>query len=202
VYDLRLSLIDVLNFGDRWMLITSVTPAIASDLEQPLSSRDFIFMAGLQVRNQVRSTLSWGVGLASGLYFGLPQLVPVLSLDWRPNGKWSLNALLPSEASVWYAASSRVNVGLQGRLDANFYNLQVEDDVPEDETPVSDPKARFLSVSFGPVLGVTLTDGASLQLQVAYHVGGRFELYDGRDKVETADREPGALFRLVFSVGR
>jgi hypothetical protein len=100
---MRLSLIDVRRIDRRWMLITTVTPGIASDLEQALEWKDWIFMGSIQVRRQVRRTLSWGAGLAYANYFGQPQVLPVLSLNWRDEGKWSLEALLPSKAGVWYA---------------------------------------------------------------------------------------------------
>jgi len=197
LYDLRLSLIDVRRIDRRWMLITTVTPGIASDLEQSLGRKDWIFMGNLYIRKQVRRTLSWGVGLAYANYFGQPQILPVLSLNWRDEGKWNLEALLPSKAEVWYAMSSDVKVGLQGRLEGNRYRSHAELG-----TSLDDPRYRFSTLSLGPLLDFAVKDGASLQLQVAYQARSRFELYDGDDKIATLDREPGAVFRLAFKMGR
>ncbi len=87
---------------ERWKLVISVAPGIASDLEGELSTYDFTLSAivGAMRAFGEKNNFTLGAGLAYTWDFGDAFPMPFLYVDWNIGSKLNINGILPTNLAI------------------------------------------------------------------------------------------------------
>ncbi|TAI47200.1 hypothetical protein EW142_10970 [Flagellimonas allohymeniacidonis] len=86
------------SLGKNWKLQSEIAPSLASNLENGLSTRDWVLnqSVGLVKEwNGPNRKVSLKFGAGRGTFFGKPQFVPILKYGISHGNKWSLNLGFP-----------------------------------------------------------------------------------------------------------
>jgi hypothetical protein len=107
----------------RWALASMLSTGINSDLED-LGSHDLFINGGLLFIKTYSPRLS--IGFGGGIYNALntPMLLPGLMLVWQTTGKFKVNINLPSEVSVAYDATEKIELKMAFRPKNVYYNVK------------------------------------------------------------------------------
>lgn len=177
------------RFSEKWSVMATVTPGLASDLEGDLTIDDLNFQSVLAFIRTVNPKFAYGVGAVYSTEFGEPIPLPVLMFDWNNGGKLSWMTILPIGSEFWYAPSERVHLGLLLGVGGNKYQGD------PDLFAVDDPEMRYSVVTIGPSARLAVSRAFLLQVDagiIGYH---RFEFYDGNDKISTFNLKPSLFLR-------
>lgn len=150
------------SFNREWLLVTSVTPTLASDLERKLSWDDLLMQAALLLRRKAGTNWKYGVGLSYNTGFGRPLLMPIAELSYRKL-PWTVSALVPvSVQAMYHSPNDAWRAGLLVSLEGSYFHLGIGDLLPG--SPAALRHAEYTRVNMGPVLDIRLRGPVRLEL--------------------------------------
>lgn len=124
VFDLNLGYIT--KWNDNWRLITIVTPRLASNFTNGVSSDDFFFNATAtfwKEQNKAEKPFRIILGLSYNSTTGLPFPLPLISYYKRFHPKWSYTLGIP-RMNFKYHPTERHTLQMALLLDGYFINIQ------------------------------------------------------------------------------
>lgn len=142
-----LSLIQVLS--EKVKVIVTAKPAISSDLEESISTDDFLFLGSAMINKRVSKSFSWGLGLAYTTRFGKPLALPIVEIRHK-KGNFKFVARIPSKIeALWSTKSGKVSYGVKAAVNGSQFNLSSSRNNPAGNI-------RFSRINLGPMVNYQL----------------------------------------------
>jgi hypothetical protein len=182
---------------ERWKLVMSVVPGIASDLEGELSTYDFTLsaIAGAMRAFGEKGTFTLGAGLAYTWDFGDPFPMPFLYVDWNIGSKLNINGIIPANLAITYKLLSFIDVGLLASIDGNRYHGD------PDKFGVDNPQMKISLATVGPNVQIHFTEWLHLNLEGGYTIIRNFSFWDGPTEDSNYDMENTFYLRASTVIG-
>ena len=182
---------------ERWKLVISVAPGIASDLEGELSTYDFTLSAivGAMRAFGEKGNFTLGAGLAYTWDFGDPIPMPFLYVDWNIGSKLNINGILPTNLAITYKLFSFIDVGLLASIGGNRYHGD------PDKFGVDNPQMKYSLATVGPKVQIHFSKWLHLNLESGYTIFRNFSFWDGPTEASNFDMENTFYFRASTVIG-
>ncbi|MBT5871785.1 MAG: hypothetical protein HOH43_00090 [Candidatus Latescibacteria bacterium] len=195
IHDLNYTLSIQHGFSEKWALLASVTPGLASDFNASLSGGDFNFQAVTAFIRTKSPRFSYGFGAVYSTQFGQPIPLPVIALNWNNGGKLRWDTILPVSSEFWYTASQKLNLGLLFGLNGNTYNTDSR------LFAVPDPQLRYFTLTLGPSIGYRLSSILRVKVEGGLVGVQQYQLYSGNTKQSSLNLKPSSFVRIGLSLG-
>lgn len=195
IHDLNYTLSVQHGFSEKWALLASVTPGLASDFNAYLSVGDFNFQAVTAFIRTRSPRFSYGFGAVYSTQFGQPIPIPVIALNWNNGGKIRWDTILPVSSEFWYAASEKLNIGLLFGLNGNNYNLDSR------LFAAPDPQLQYFSLTLGPSIGYMLSGILKVKLDGGLVGVQQYQFYSGNTQQSSLNLKPSSFVRIGVSLG-
>jgi hypothetical protein len=181
--------------GGKWTLLAGITPTLASDLKEGLSSDDFLLQASLLASAKLNDKWTLGGGAVYTTQFGDPRFLPALQLRYRKH-KHFINVLLPSYVNYLYRVGEQEKLRLGLRLETNGGNFNVLNSDYTEVIPNNINKIIYSRVNMGPVVNFHVTEAIMLEAFGGLGAARKFKLKGTDNKVFKADAESGGFFNI------
>lgn len=170
-----------LQWNEEWGTFVIVYPGIHSDMEN-VSGSD-IYFSGVALGSY---RFSEDFLLSAGMYyddsFGLPQLLPMLGIQWRISEVLTLDSLLPQYTVFSWRVDSRLAIGLKFNVAGNQYRLSKS-------KPWKDTVVKYTQIMTGPFVDFTLVGNLVLRLEGGFVINREFEFRDDDTSAKLWDGE-------------
>jgi hypothetical protein len=112
------------KIGNGWQVNLQAKPGIASNWQSGINSKDFLFQGFGYLSKAFKEdeSLVLGLGLSYNTLLGKPAFLPLIDFYWQTE-KFKIDAFLPYYGGIYYLPSQKIEIGLQGRMQGNRYNL-------------------------------------------------------------------------------
>ncbi|WP_430815504.1 DUF6268 family outer membrane beta-barrel protein [Carboxylicivirga sp. RSCT41] len=158
---------------NRWRLVATVTPTLASDFKNEISSEDLIVQSAAILSKRSSPFFEYGFGAAFSTRFGRELLVPVLSLTYK-NERWGTFMFLPAYISQYYHFDqSRVGFSLSTYGNVYNYTPDIKGDYELD-------KLGYSRINIGPEFRTRLWKDVHINVSTGITVRNRLESINGR----------------------
>ncbi|MEA1927624.1 MAG: DUF6268 family outer membrane beta-barrel protein [Candidatus Auribacterota bacterium] len=170
-----------LQWNEEWGTFVIVYPGIHSDMEN-VSGSD-IYFSGVALGSY---RFSEDFLLSAGMYyddsFGLPQLLPMLGIQWRISEVLTLDSLLPQYTVFSWRVDPRLAIGLKFNVAGNQYRLSKS-------KPWKDTVVKYTQIMTGPFVDFTLVGNLVLRLEGGFVINREFEFRDDDTSAKLWDGE-------------
>jgi hypothetical protein len=182
---------------ERWTLVISMVPGIASELDGELSTYDFTLSAivGAMRAFGEKNNFTLGAGLAYTWDFGDPIPLPFLYVDWNISSKLNISGILPANLAITYMLFSFIDVGLLASIGGNRYHGD------PDKFGVDNPQMKYSLATVGPKVQIHFTKWLHLNLEGGYTIFRNFSFWDGPTEVSNFDMENTFYLRASTVIG-
>jgi hypothetical protein len=177
------------QWNEKWNVLVSLKPTLASDFEEKLSSDDFIFQGAVTATRKLSSTFKIGGGFAYSARLGNPRLIPLVNLQYKKK-RHEINALFPINAKYTYSLlpSNKLELGVKYNLNGGNFNVYSEDN--------SIDKINYSRVNFGVLANYQLTKILRLEAFGGLSAGRKYSLIDTDDTTYDFDSESAPFFSV------
>ncbi len=183
------------SLSPKWMLAVIVTPGLASDFGDKLSTDDITFEAILGLIRKTRKMNDFGFGLAYMRDFGRPLPLPFLYFTWQISPKLKANGLLPNNINLIYTPHKVIDLGLSLMMTGDRYHGD------PDKYGIDNPQLEYSEGTVSPMVQIHFTKWMHLNLEGGFAFARNFEFLDGNDKILSYDLKPTGYFRTGFVLG-
>jgi len=158
------------QWDEEWGTYVILYPGIHSDMDD--ISGDDIYFSGAALMSY---TFSDAFLLSAGLYyddsFGIPQLLPMLGVQWRISDGLTLDAALPQFLVFAYQVIPELAIGLKYNVEGNQYRLS-------EGKPWKNTIVKYTQILTGPFVDLSLADHLVLRIEGGVAVNREFEFRD------------------------
>lgn len=162
------------DYGNGWSSTHVLFPRVSSAFKQ--DRRAFQIGTAQLIQYKASPTRSWGFGVYLNTEEQGPLLVPVFSYFYRsPDGKWELNALLPSRADLNIRFHHKLSGGLAFDGLGNSFAM--------DMAPYGKSYVQRASNDLSVYLQYPLTPSLLFAVRGGYSFFRSFRIYDAEDTV-------------------
>ena len=164
------------SWNEKWSLVASLKPTIASDFEQKLSSDDLIFQGTVIATRKIKDKLKIGIGILNSTRWGSPMVLPMVNLHYK-NRRHKVKGLLPLKIKYMYAfPKEKISLGIgYARNGANF-NIS-------DSKITGINKINYSRANIGLLAHYKLTKIFRLEANGGMSTGRIYRLIDGDNNV-------------------
>lgn len=187
------------NLNQKWTVIAVLTPTLASDFEEKLSSDDFLFQGTLLLSRKLNDKWTLGGGAVYTTQLGTPQFLPAVQLRYA-NEKHFISVLLPSVANYLYRIDEKQKWHVGFRLATNGGNFNVNNHDFTEVIPNSIDKLIYSRVNLGPVVNYQLTKSLQLEVFGGMSAGRKYKLEAASKVFTNYNAENGGFFNLSLFV--
>ncbi|WP_155839599.1 DUF6268 family outer membrane beta-barrel protein [Aquimarina latercula] len=171
----------------NWLLTAALSPAIASDFKEDLSSDDFNITASINFIKMNSPTFQYGFGLAYSNQFGRDLIVPYPFISYQKN-RLKLQMILPRISILYSNTKKTMEYGLEGVYTGGVYNV---------EDSANGNYIRQQTFNFGPKLNLKLNKSLLLSAATGYSMGRVWEYVDENyDATRDLSTESNFFFNL------
>lgn len=170
-FQLTVGLIQVLP--QRWQLIWTVLPTLASDFGEPLHKDDFILQLSALAKKRSSANVEYGFGVAYTSQFGKPLVVPLFNLT-RKVGPWLTVMVLPSYAMHAYQFNEATQLGFKAAVYGNLFNVNYENTPPGYDLN----RVSYSRITIGPEFQQKIIGDLFLTVGAGFAVRNKLEIQD------------------------
>ena len=187
------------SWSPKWSWMIKLRPTISSDLEENISSDDFLFLGSTLITRRVSDKLLIGAGLAYTTQTGDPIFIPVAKLKHETK-KNLIDVFFPSYIKYLrkMGQTGKIQIGAMAALDGGNFHVTFNEFVPSDPRTIDELIYRRINV--GPTANIKLTKVLQLELFGGYASGRKFQFSDSADKEIDFDTENGLFFQVGLSI--
>jgi hypothetical protein len=173
----NLSIIQTLT--DKWKVAAMLTPSLASDFKDKLSSNDFFMQGALVGIRKLNDFSSLGGGITYTTKLGSPLLLPAVYFSYY-KGRQKVNIQLPMLADYAYSldAKDKLNAGFRMTLNGTNFHVTGDDDI---NSHVNVDKLRYSRINAGPVISYKICKTLMLEATGGISVARKFEFMAAGD---------------------
>ncbi len=168
----------------QWKLIFNITPTLASDFHNNLSSEDFTFQISALATKRSSQNVQYGFGLAYTSRFGNLTIIPLFSLTYKRD-KWLTLAVIPAYVGQYFEFNDKYKVGVKAAVGGDLYNVNFD----EINSPLNLNKFSYSRVTLGPEFVFKLIG------DLYVNAGGGFTV---RNVFEVEDRQQNKKLEFTF----
>lgn len=182
------------KWNEQWILLVNLRPTIASDLEEKLSSDDFVFQGAIMVTKVINDKVNIGAGLVNSTRWGAPIVVPALNIRYKTK-KHTINALLPLKVKYTYSLlpNEKLKLGAKYTLNGASFNIS--------DTEISEiDKINYSRANIGGLISYKLTNILRLEAYGGVSMRRVYRLVDTKKNVHNFDSEDAPFFNIGFSL--
>jgi len=178
---------------NNWKVVATVTPTLASDFEESLSSEDLIVQSAVILTKRSSPYFEYGFGAAFSTRFGREMYLPLASMTYK-KGRWGLFMLLPAYVSQYYHfKDSRLGLTLSSFGNVYNYTNDVSDQHDLD-------KMGYTRINIGPEYRTQLFKDVHLGLSTGVTVRNRLEsISDGMSEFDLSTQQK-FFFKIELSI--
>lgn len=182
------------KFGKGWQVQLQAKPGIASDWQNDLQGDDFIFQGFGIIGKYFKEdeSLFIGLGASQNTLLGEKMLLPVLDFYWK-TGKFKFDGTFPFKGGVYFLPTEKLEIGLQGRIQGNRYNLNYADNALSQAVAYS-------TIFGGLALQWKFYKNFALNTEFGINANRTYEVLNGQDK-KVIDTDPKKFESMFWSVG-
>jgi hypothetical protein len=166
----NLSIIQSLT--DRWKVAAILTPSLASDFKDKLSSSDFFMQGALIGIRKLNDFTSLGGGISYTTQLGSPLLLPVVYFRYYKD-RQKVNIQLPMLADYAYSVDPKDKLNVGFRMGLNGTNFHVTSDDINSHIDVNE--LRYSRINAGPVISYKICNVLKLEATGGLSVARKFE---------------------------
>lgn len=181
------------TWNEKWSLVASLKPTIASDFDQKLSSDDLVFQGSVTAMRKINDRLKLGFGIANSTRWGSPITIPVVSLQYKSH-RHKLEGVLPAKIVYTYALPKekwQLGIGYT-RSGANF-NIS-------DTNIGAFDKINYSRANIGLSANYRLTKLLRLEAHGGVSAGRIYRLIDSDNNVLDFDSKASPYFSLGIAL--
>lgn len=147
------------RWNEDWLMMTQLSPTLASDFNKPLNSEDFRMLGLLLVSKKTSDNKRLGGGLVYTTRLGKPLLVPLFQYK-LDNAKHHFQLFLPAMITYAYTVDSkkRLDVGVKLGVNGAYFNT-----ANDKYSDVEVDKLNYVRLNFGPEISYRLTNMLKLE---------------------------------------
>ena len=187
------------KWNEKWLIIAGVSPTLASDFKEKISSDDLIFQGNFLVSKKVSMQFTIGGGLIYTTQLGKPRLLPALQVQYQTD-KHQLTALLPSFLSYHYKVgkNEKLRIGFRTALNGGNFNVSAQGFPGTVSSPIN--KVIYSRANLGPVINYQLTK--IIQFEAFGGISGarKYRLEDSDQADYKYDSKTSAFFNIGFAI--
>jgi hypothetical protein len=195
-YSIEYSAFMIDSLSQKWSMVLSIAPGLASDFEGDISSDDLTLQVIFGYIKTYSEKLKMGYGLAYMRDFGTPIALPFIYVDWMINEKLKLNGIIPTGLDLAYTYNEKIDMGLSFSITGNRYHGD------PDIHGVENPQMEYSEGTLSPRISYhILPQLLHLNLEGGYAFYRNFEFLDGDQTIDSYDLDPVAYFRMSLVLG-
>ena len=158
------------QWDEEWGTFIVLYPGIHSDMDD-ISGDDFYFSGAALISYTFSDTFLLSAGLYYDDSFGLPQLLPMLGVQWRISDSLTLDAALPQFLVFAYRVIPELAIGLKYNVEGNQYRLS-------EGKPWKNTIVKYTQILTGPFVDLYLSDHLVLRIDGGLVIAREFEFRD------------------------
>ena len=169
-------LVSLYKYNKKWAFLVSLKPKLASEVNQKLSLKAFVFQGTVMAMKNVNENFKYGFGIINNTGWGTPTILPAVNLRYT-NNRHSLNAILPLRMKYTYSflSNKELKIGLLCNWKGANYNIS-ENDVFQ-ITKINQLKGNIASL-----INYKVTKMLQLELNTNVSASRKYFLADSQKK--------------------
>ena len=169
----------VQKLKNYWSYALGVSPTLASDFNEKISSNDFNYEANAVMFKRVNPYLKLGLGTTYTTVFGKGIFVPIINVVYKKN-KWLTNIYIPQSIVQSYQINAKSNIALAANLTVNLYNVRFEEFLDASKYD----KILYSHINLGPRYQHKLFDDLYLYLSGGISIRNLLEVQNQNFEVQ------------------
>lgn len=166
------------SLTDKWSVAATLTPSLASDFKDKLSSEDFFMQGALLGIRKLNDFTSIGGGISYTTKLGSPLLLPVVYFRYYRD-RQKVNIQLPMLAEYAYSLDEKDKLNAGFKMGLNGTNFHITGDDINSHTDVD--KLRYSRINAGPVISYKICNVLKLEATGGLSVARKFEFMSAGD---------------------
>jgi len=188
-FSYSIGLIQIIN--NRWKIVGLVSPTLASDFNNGVSSHDFILQSSAIASKRAGANFEYGFGIGYSTRFGRALAVPLISYTYV-QGNWCHKGVAPAYMTSYYTIK-QFDIGIKLSAFGNVYNSTNE--ILSDQGL---DKLGYSRINIGPDFNFCIYKSLYANINTGITVRNRLFSIDSRGKLEM---ELSAGTKSFFNVG-
>ncbi len=192
---IQLSFFVIDSLTERWSMIASMTPGLASDFDRSVTMDDFTLQAILGFVRKYGEDFQLGFGLAYSRDFGPPIPLPFLYVDWKIAPDLTFNGIVPVNFDFRYRLHRMIDLGLAVKVRGDRYHGDPR------KYGVNNPQLEYSEATVSPSAQVHLSQWIHLNIESGITFYRNFEFLDGDISAASYDMKPTGYLRTEILLG-
>lgn len=181
---------------NNWSLMAMFSPGVSSNFDSSLQWGDIQLSGMLRFTKSIKPNMKLSLGMMYSTTTGSPAPMPVFSMMWKPNKKWTVNLGFP-RTDVQYQLSPKTVIGTEIFMAGD--NVTLSEDLYRDAEKIDN--IRIMNVGSGLKFSQKITKYIKLNLSSGYTFYREYEFLDGNDSVMEYDLDNNFYVKAGISIG-
>jgi len=183
------------SLTERWSLVTSITPGLASDFDRSVTMNDFTLQAILGFVRKYGDDFQLGFGLAYTRDFGPPIPLPFVYLDWKITPELTFNGIVPVNFDFRYRLHRMVDLGLAVKVRGDRYHGSPL------KYGVTNPQLEYSEATVSPSVQFHFSEWIHVHIESGVTFYRNFEFLDGNNSAASYDMKSTGYLRTELVLG-
>jgi len=180
-----------------WTIVVMLSPNISSNFESNIKLKDVNLFSMLMFSKRLKPNLKLNLGMRYATTLGRPFPLPMFSMMWKANDKWTFNLGFP-RIDAQYQLSKRTLISTDLFMAGD--NFSLSDDLYHNEAKIDN--ISMMNVGGGVKISQKLTKFLKLNLSSGYTFYRKFQFSDGNDSVIDYNLDNNLYLKVGLSIGR
>lgn len=183
-----------------WFFTAFVKPNVSSNFESSISW-DELNLFGMALFTKAinkQRNLMLSIGAIYSNTLGFPAPIPIASLMWKPDEKWTINFGFP-RLDINYQFNPKTLMGVNLMVAGDNFTLSKK--IKSEETNAAIDNIGIMNLGAGLYLNQKIAKKVSLKLNSGYTFYRNFEFNDGTDKVVDFELDNNFFFNAGIAIG-
>ncbi|MDR7128032.1 hypothetical protein J2X69_000360 [Algoriphagus sp. 4150] len=196
-YKISYSFMVIHRLTEKWMLISRLSPTLASDFGDKLNSDDFLMQGFLVANKQINQKLMAGGGLIYTTRLGKPMLLPGLQLKYEQS-RHQFFTFLPATIEYNYRLTQeeKLWIGFKSVLNGDNFNSSIDNF----SGSVQVDRLNYVVANFGPTARYRFAKIVQLEIFAGLNAMRRYHFEDAHRKLHTYSSQISSYFSVGLTI--
>lgn len=183
-----------------WFLTAFISPSIASNFESSINFDELNLFGMILLSKPInkKKNLILSLGALYSNTLGFPAPIPVASLMWKPNKKWTLSFGFP-RFDINYKASKSTSIGTN--LIMAGENFTLSNDISYEDGNKKIDNIRIRNIGGALYVNQKISKMLMLKINSGYTFSRNFEFNNGSDSLIDFDLDNNIYFKAGIAIG-
>jgi len=181
---------------NNWAMMGMISPRISSNLTSSVQWNDIRLMGMFMMMKKLKPNVDLQFGLMYSSTTGVPAPLPMFSLMWQYNEKWSFNFGFPN-LKINYKVGNNTDIAANLTMVGDNYTLS--EDLYKEEKKIDN--IRIMNLGGGIMLTQKLYKMLKFNLSSGFTFYRKFELLNEKDSVKKYDLDNDLYLKIGISLG-